>query len=113
MQLRNIHAHALDGERVRSSSWSSEENQLHADPDQDNCDDRDNVMCAHDGSFGCECSECGCQRHCLVFVAPGLLPILTTEPCAQVTSTIVGIYQCLRKSLDPKRTPNRSGILGA
>ena len=28
MQLRNIHAHALDGERVRLSSWSREENEL-------------------------------------------------------------------------------------
>jgi len=33
MQLRNIHAHSPDGERVRFSGWSSEENQLHADPD--------------------------------------------------------------------------------
>jgi hypothetical protein len=31
--------------------------QLHADPGEDYGDDRDNVICAHDGSFGCECSE--------------------------------------------------------
>jgi hypothetical protein len=50
----DIDTHAIGGAHFRRTDRSGEESQLHADPDQDKCDDRGNGMCAHDGSFGCK-----------------------------------------------------------
>src|SRR5882724_9090254 len=55
VHLGDIDTHALGGAHVRRSNRSGEESQLQTDPGQEKCSDRDNGMCAHDGSVGCKC----------------------------------------------------------
>jgi hypothetical protein len=48
VHLGNIHTHSLDWGCIRFSRRSREESQLQAEPDQDNCNNSDTVMHAHE-----------------------------------------------------------------
>src|SRR6266550_6271596 len=48
LQLRNIYMQTLDRACVRFSRRSREESQLQAEPDQDDCNNSDSVMRAHE-----------------------------------------------------------------